>query len=376
MSHPSRPTFDPALPPRAVARMRARPDKLLPASAGPPRRPTWRQIALLTAGGGGALAALALLSPTAGALLLALLCLGVTLGVLGLVSLRGSFADDWADLVVHSFWAAPASVAGVFTARALLDLPLARFDAALPGDPTTAALYAAAAAGGAAAVLRPGMVARLAAEHHDRYVLPEDFGRPYSYATRREEPEAHLFARVQQATDRVEEAARVLGASFDAGHTLPLLREEEWRLSQEMLRLRSLRREVVQRKHEAVSPQVTRALEPQEEAVRRAHRAIADRVRVLTDYGARVHAAVTAHREWEQCQAIADRAGDYADLALSSSRDPMPPEELDESLLSVQAAHSVREELVREAVDAGSSLTETLHRTGGEDGRPPARTSP
>jgi len=110
--------------------MRARPDKLLPASAGPPRRPTWRQIALLTAGGGGALAALALLSPTAGALLLALLCLGVTLGVLGLVSLRGSFADDWADLVVHSFWAAPASVAGVFTARALLDLPLARFDAA------------------------------------------------------------------------------------------------------------------------------------------------------------------------------------------------------------------------------------------------------
>ncbi|XKK38104.1 hypothetical protein HFP72_26415 [Nocardiopsis sp. ARC36] len=370
MSHPSRPTFDPGLPPRALARMRAHPEKLLPASAGPPGRPTWRQLALLTATGGASLAVAALLVPALGPALLALLCLGATVAVLALVSLKGSFSDDWADLVVHSFWALPASAAGVLLARLPLDRALGPLDLPVPGDPATAALYLAAAAGVAGAVMRPGMVTRLAAEHHDRYVLPEDFGRPYSYATRREEPEAHLFARAQQATDRVEEAADVLGDSFEAGHTLPLLREEEWRLSQELLRLRSLRRELVQRTREAVSPQVTRALAPHEEAVERAHRAIADRVGVLADYGERVHAAVTAHREWEQCQAIADRAGDYAELALSSSRDTMHTEELDDSLLGVEAARRVREELVREAVDAGSSLTEALHRGGGEGGAP------
>ena len=367
MSHPSRPTFDPGLPPRTVARLRARPERLLPSSAGPPGRPTWRQLALLTATGCTSLAAVALLTPALGTALLALLCLGTTMTVLGLVSLRSSFADDWADLVVHSFWALPVSAAGVLLARVLLEQPLGPLHALVPGDPATAALYLAAAAGGAGAIMRPGMAARLAAEHHDRYALPGDFGRPYSYATRHEEPEAHLLARVQRATDRVEEAARVLGGSFDADHTLPLLREEEWRLSQELLRLRSLRRELVQRTREAVSPQVTKALQPQKEAVERAHRSIDARIGVLTAYGERVHAAVTAHREWEQCQAIADRAGAYADLALSSSRDTMHTEELDDSLLSVEAARSVREELVREAVDAGSSLTETLHRGGKDD---------
>ncbi|WP_159941067.1 MULTISPECIES: hypothetical protein [unclassified Nocardiopsis] len=370
MSHPSRPTFDPALPPRVVARLRAHPEKLRPASAGRSRRPSWRQGAALTAAGCTSLAAVALLSPTAGVLLLLLLCLGTTAAVLGLVSLGNSFTDDWTDLVMHAFWALPAAAAGVLGARLLLGPVVGPLEALVPGDPATAALYLAAAAGGSGAIMRPGMVSRLAAENADRYVLPEDFGRRYGYAARREEPEAHLFARLQQATDRVEEGQRVLGASFDAGHTLPLLREEEWRLARELLRLRSLREELVRRRREAVSEQVTRALQPQEEAVARAHAALAERIAVLAGYGERVHAAVTAHREWEQCQEIADRAADYADLALSSSRDTVHTEELDESLLSVEAAHSVREELVRKAVDAGSSLTEALRR-GSDGGQSP-----
>ncbi|WP_051064689.1 hypothetical protein [Nocardiopsis halotolerans] len=342
--------------------MSAHPEKLIPASAGPPRGPTWRQGALFAAAGCGSLAAIALLFPATGALLVALLCLGTTVTVLGLVRLQDSFTDDWADLVMHAFWALPASTAGVLGAHMLLGQVLGPLGAVVPGDPATAALYLTAAAGGAGAIMRPGMVTRLAAEYSDRYVLPEDFGRPYHYVTQRDEPEAHLFAQLQQATDRVEEGIRVLGPSFDGSRTLPLLREEEWRLSQELLRLRSLRTELVTRKHEAVSDQVARALEPQEEAVARAHAALTERVGVLTGYGERVRAAVTAHREWEQCQEIADRAGDYADLALSSSLDTMRTEELDDSLLSVQAAHSVREELVREAVAAGSSLSEALHR--------------
>lgn len=139
-------------------------------------------------------------------------------------------------------------------------------------------------------------------------------------------------------------------------------------MSQELLRLRSLRRELLLRKREAVSEKVTRALAPQEEAISRAQAALAERVAVPAGYGERVHAAVTAHREWEQCQEIADRAADYADLALSSSQDTMRTEEIDDSLLSVEAAHSVREELVREAVDAGSSLSDALRRGRG-DGR-------
>ncbi|WP_223830510.1 hypothetical protein [Nocardiopsis quinghaiensis] len=366
MSHPRRPTFDPALPPRAVARMRAHPERLIPSSSGPSRRLTWRRGAALTAAGGSSLAAVALLSPAAGAVLMALLCLGTTMAVLGLVSLKGSFTDDWADLVMHAFWALPASAVGVMGARLLLEPVVGPLGSVVPGDPTTAALYLAVAVGGTGAVMRPGMVARLASENADRYVLPEDFGRPHGYATRRDEPEAHLFAQLQQATDRVEEGARVLGESFDAGLTLPLLREEEWRMSQELLRLRSLRKELLRRKREAVSDQVTRALEPQEEAVGRAHAALAERVGVLIGYGERVHAAVTAHREWEQCQEIADRAADYADLALSSSQEAMRTEEIDDSLLSVEAAHSVREELVREAVDAGASLSAALRRGPGQ----------
>lgn len=361
MSHPCRPTFDPTLPPRTLARLRAHPERLLPDSVGPSSRLTWRRGAALTAAGGTSLAAVALLAPGAATPLIALLCLVVTAAVLSLVSDRGSLADDWADLLMHAFWALPVSTAAVMAGHLLLGGALEPLAAAVPGSAPAAALYLAVAAGGAGAVMRPGMLPRLASENRRRYVLPEDFGRPYSHATRHEEPEAHLFARLQQATDRVEEGGRVLGGSFDAASTLPLLREEEWRMSQELLRLRALRRELLQRKREAVSRQVTRALQPQEEAVARAHTALAERIGVLADYGGRVHAAVTAHREWEQCQAIADRAAEYADLALTTARGTMPTDEIDDSLLSVRAAHSVREELVREAVDAGSSLSEALH---------------
>lgn len=257
------------------------------------------------------------------------------------------------------------SALGLLGARSLLGPALGPLDPLVPGDPATAVLYLAAAAGGCGAIMRPGMVARLASEHSDRYVLPEDFGRPYGRSGPPGEPEAHMFARLQKATDQVEEGVRVLGESFDASHTLPVLREEEWRLSQELLRLRSLREELVRRRREAVSDQVTRALEPQEEAVSRAHSALAEQIGVLTGYGERVHAAVTAHREWEQCQEIADRAGDYAELALTSSREAVGTEEIDASLLSVEAARSVREELVRAAVDSGSCLSAALHRSRG-----------
>lgn len=52
-------------------------------------------------------------------------------------------------------------------------------------------------------------------------------------------------------TDRVEEGERVLGRSFDASHTLPLSHQEGWRLSQELPRLRSLLRELAQRRKDA-----------------------------------------------------------------------------------------------------------------------------
>ncbi|MFE3457173.1 hypothetical protein ACFXKD_06475 [Nocardiopsis aegyptia] len=370
MSHPSRPTFSPDLPPGTARRLRGHADQLIPAAKGAPRRRTWRRAAAATAGGCAAASLLALLVPSAGLLLGVLLCLATTAFLLGLVSRKGSYSDDWGDLVMHGTWALPASIGGVVGLTLVLDQALGPLHALVPGDPALAALYLVAGAGGAGAIMRPGMVPRLAAEHFDQYVLPEDFGRPHSYVTRQEEPEAHLFAQLQQATDRVEEGMRILGDSFDPGHTLSLLREEEWTLSQELLRLRTLRRELAQRRREAVSTQVTRALAPQEEAVARAHEALTDRVGVLVGYGERVHEAVTAHREWEQCQAIADRAGDYADLALTSTRDPVPAEDLDDGLLSVRAARTVREELVRKAVDAGASLSEALHRRDRGDGGP------
>ncbi|RKS09755.1 hypothetical protein DFP74_5499 [Nocardiopsis sp. Huas11] len=361
MTHPSRPTFSPDLPPGTAERLRRHADRLVPAAKGPPRRRAWRRAAAATAGGCAGAALLALLWQPAGLLLGVLLCLMTTAFLLGLVSRKGSPTDDWGDLFMHATWALPASIGGVVGLSLLLDQVVGPLHALVPGDPALAALYLAAGASGAGAIMRPGMIPRLAAEHYDQYVLPEDFGRPHSYVTRQEEPEAHLFAQLQQATDRVEEGMRILGDSFDPGHTLPLLREEEWTLSQELLRLRTLRRELAQRRREAVSTQVTKALAPQEEAVARAHDALTERVEVLAGYGERVHEAVTAHREWEQCQAIADRAGDYADLALTSTRDSLPTEDLDDGLLSVRAARTVREELVRKAIDAGTSLSRTLH---------------
>ena len=61
-------------------------------------------------------------------------------------------------------------------------------------------------------------------------------------------------------------------------------------------------------------------------------------------------------------------SGDYADLALTSTRDTVHAEDLDDGLLSVRAARTVREELVRKAIDAGASLSEDLHHRDRPDG--------
>src|SRR5690606_4219535 len=115
-----------------------------------------------------------------------LMCLGTTVVLLGLITYRNGTTDDWADLVMHSFSALPAGAVGVFGAQFALDQVLGPLAALLPDDPALAALYFTAAVAGGGAIMRPGMTARLSAENHDRYVLPEDFGRPSRYATRRE----------------------------------------------------------------------------------------------------------------------------------------------------------------------------------------------
>ncbi|WP_068692140.1 hypothetical protein, partial [Thermobifida halotolerans] len=203
-------------------------------------------------------------------------------------------------------------------------------------------------------ILHATRSAVLAATHRGRYLVERDFGGwPPTV-------EARTMAAVQQAVDRVREGAEVLGDSFDRRAALTLLREQEWRIAQDLVRHRRHRLELEERRREAVSERVREALRPQEEAVRASWGAITERADAVIDYGRSVHDAVVAHREWEQCEEITRSNDSYADLVASSTSGTLDTEALAADTTQLRAAREARDERVREAMRAGEWLTHAL----------------
>ncbi|PWV54637.1 hypothetical protein BDW27_10498 [Nocardiopsis sp. L17-MgMaSL7] len=197
-------------------------------------------------------------------------------------------------------------------------------------------------------VRRPWDTADLAARHRDDYVIRADLRFTLS---------AQLLDRLQRVTARAEHAHLVLGTPVGLDHALPLLRSEEWRLARECLHLDQLRGRLVDSQREGTSAPLGEALAPQWSVLEEATERLTEEVDRLDAYGERIQTAVETHKEWVRLQRVADQAGDFADLAARTpTADPGTPNALDDSLHGAEAARAVREEMIRETVQATADL--------------------
>ncbi|RKS10793.1 hypothetical protein DFP74_6575 [Nocardiopsis sp. Huas11] len=158
----------------------------------------------------------------------------------------------------------------------------------------------------------------------------------------------HL-ATVQRVIDQVDEAGAVFHGrgSLDTDRALCVLRDQEWRIAVLLARQRELRRAHLRRWQRAASPRVREALKPQREHLHAVEEAVRARVAQIAEYGRLVEGAVSAHREWEQCQEALDSTAEYADHAASAAFLGMASGPVAELSTTADLAREVRDERVR-----------------------------
>ncbi len=190
----------------------------------------------------------------------------------------------------------------------------------------------------------------------EHVVLPEDLS----------EADHALLVRVQDTIGLVCEAREELGGeALDGDRALAVLREQEWRIASLLARQRELRRAHLRRWQRAVSPRVREALKPQREYLHAVEEAVRARVDQITEYGRLVQEAVTAHREWEQCQEALDSTAEYADHVAAAAFLGVSSAEVGELAATAALARRVRDESVERAFRGGRRLAAST----GADGR-------
>ncbi|MFE3452194.1 hypothetical protein ACFXJ8_25065 [Nonomuraea sp. NPDC059194] len=190
---------------------------------------------------------------------------------------------------------------------------------------------------------------RLAYEHHDRYVLPEDLDYPCQV----------LLRRAQDAADRIlasEVHKAGLIDSIDNQVTLP---DEVWQIARRLAKLSRMHDE-----HRRIVPtdlprNLRAAFAPYAGALDQAWTSLSQRVRTLEEYALQVLKADDVYRAHRRLEMLAARTPDYQRLLAETVRDDLALPHIQQ--LADQARHvrALFEESIQEARRAAGHLVRT-----------------
>ncbi|WP_113701476.1 hypothetical protein [Nonomuraea lactucae] len=192
---------------------------------------------------------------------------------------------------------------------------------------------------------------RLAREHADRYVLPEDLDYPCQRLLRRAQDavEAVLGSQVQQAG---------LIDTIDNQVTLP---EEVWQIAQRLSRLSAMHAEHRKLVPRDLPSSMKDAVRPYSTALDAAWTSLSKRVRHLEEYAKQVLRADRAYHGHRRLEALAERTPDYQRLIADTVRDELAREHIRQ--LGDQAQHVRRlfeESILQARRTAGELLRSPL----------------
>ncbi|MFD0665211.1 hypothetical protein [Thermocatellispora tengchongensis] len=187
---------------------------------------------------------------------------------------------------------------------------------------------------------------RLAMEHGDRFVLPEDLDHACQ----------ELLRRTQDAVDSVL-ASRVNQAglidTIDNRVTLP---EETWRVAVQLARLSAMNAE-----HHRIVPrdlpaEVASAFAPYTAALDAAFESLSARVRALEDYAWRVYRADQVYRAFRQLEVLAERTPEYEQLLADVVRDELAAPHIEHLSDQAEQVRALFRQSIDVAREAGAHL--------------------
>lgn len=187
---------------------------------------------------------------------------------------------------------------------------------------------------------------RLALDHADRFVLPEDLDAECGAMLRRAQDavETVLSSQVNQAG---------LIDTIDNGVTLP---EEMWRIAHRLARLSAMRVE-----HRRIVPrdppsEVAEAFTPYRDALEAAQRSLNARVCALEDYAEQVRRSDGMFLAYRQLELLAERTPDYERLVAEAAQDQVTLPQIERMSEQAEQVRELFQQSIDGARRAGAHL--------------------
>ncbi|WP_329429275.1 hypothetical protein OG339_10790 [Streptosporangium sp. NBC_01495] len=187
---------------------------------------------------------------------------------------------------------------------------------------------------------------RVAMEHRDRFILPEDLDGDCG----------DLLRRTQDATETILDSeinrARLLD-TIDNAVTLP---DQTWRIARKLVRLSDMRAEHNRLVPGAPPPEVAEAFTPYVKALETAEISLTRRIRALEEYARQVRKADGVYRAYRQLQVLAERTPRYEALVAETAEDSLALPGLEHLTEQAQQVKKLFHESIDEARDAARHL--------------------
>ncbi|WP_440087654.1 hypothetical protein [Streptosporangium sp. LJ11] len=187
---------------------------------------------------------------------------------------------------------------------------------------------------------------RVAMEHKDRFILPEDLDGDCG----------DLLRRTQDATETVLNSeinrARLLD-TIDNAVTLP---DQTWQIARKLVRLSDMKAEHDRLVPGAPPPEVAEAFTPYVKALEIAEISLTRRVRALEEYARQVRKADGVYRAYRQLQVLAERTPQYEALVAETAEDALALPGLEHLTEQAQQVRKLFHESIDEARDAARHL--------------------
>ncbi|MBG0830717.1 hypothetical protein HS041_23435 [Planomonospora sp. ID67723] len=190
---------------------------------------------------------------------------------------------------------------------------------------------------------------RVALDHGNRFILPEDL-------------DAGCGALLRRAQDAAE---TVLGSQvnraglLDAIDNAVTLPDQVWQIATKLARLSAMRAEHRRIVPGTPPPEVAEAFAPYSRALERVADSLTERVRALEEYAAQVRRADAVYHSYRQLELLAERTSQYEDLLAETAGDELAVPRLEEMTGQARQIRELFLESMEEARRAAGHLAGT-----------------
>ncbi|MGW0590413.1 hypothetical protein [Streptosporangium sp. NPDC002607] len=197
--------------------------------------------------------------------------------------------------------------------------------------------------------LRERRRVRLAVEHGDRFVLPEDLDADCG----------DLLRRAQDATKTVLDSRINRAGLLDTIDNAVTLPAQTWQIATKLVRLSKLRAEHRRLVPDAPPPEVAEAFTPYVGALKAAESSLTRRIRALEEYAGQVRKADGLYLAHRQLQVLAERTPQYEALVAETAEDALAVPDLERL---TEQARQIRE-LFHKSIDEARGAARHLLTT-------------